>query len=248
MSMCRVFSCVGGRGCLLWPVCSLGKNSVKFCPASFCTPRQNLPVTPGIFWLPTSTFQPLIMKEYLFWVLVLEGLVGLHRTVQLKLLQLYWMGHSLGLLWYWMICLGNEQRSFCCFWDCIQVPRAPGYNGTARSSREELPHVQGQGGGRGELPHSEGQGLRPRGATPHWRSAVVAERSNPTPEVREGGRGELSHTGGQWQRPRGATPHPRSGSREELPHVQRQEQRLHFAGSAVKRYPTFKVRETQVRW
>ena len=39
----------------------------------------------------------------------------------------------------------------------------------------------------------------------------------------------------------------RSG-REELPHVQGKEQRLHFAGAAVKRYPTSKVRETQVRW
>ena len=29
---------------------------------------------------------------------VLEGLVGLHRTVQLKLLQHYWLGHRLGLL------------------------------------------------------------------------------------------------------------------------------------------------------
>ena len=26
MSMCRVFSCVVGRGCLLWPVCSLGRT------------------------------------------------------------------------------------------------------------------------------------------------------------------------------------------------------------------------------
>ena len=26
MSMCRVFSCVVGRGCLLWSVCSLGKT------------------------------------------------------------------------------------------------------------------------------------------------------------------------------------------------------------------------------
>ena len=26
MSMCRVFSCVVGRWCLLWPVCSLGKT------------------------------------------------------------------------------------------------------------------------------------------------------------------------------------------------------------------------------
>ena len=39
----------------------------------------------------------------------------------------------------------------------------------------------------------------------------------------------------------------RSGSHEELPHVQGKEQWLHFAGAAVKRYPTSKVRETQVR-
>ena len=26
MSMCRVFSCVVGRGCFLWPVCSLGRT------------------------------------------------------------------------------------------------------------------------------------------------------------------------------------------------------------------------------
>ena len=42
-----------------------------------------------------------------------------HRSVQLQLLQRYWLGHRLGLLWYWMVCLGNEQRSFCRFWDCI---------------------------------------------------------------------------------------------------------------------------------
>ena len=43
----------------------------------------------------------------------------------------------------------------------------------------------------------------------------------------------------------------RGGSREELPHVQGNEQQLHFARAAklleVKRYPTSKVRETQVR-
>ena len=33
-----------------------------------------------------------------FWVLVLEGLVGLHRTVQLQLLQHYWLGRRLRLL------------------------------------------------------------------------------------------------------------------------------------------------------
>ena len=64
---------------------------------------------------------PLLWKGHLFWVLVLEDLVGLHRTVQLQLLQHYWLGLRLGLLWYWMVCLGNKQKSFCHFWDCIQV-------------------------------------------------------------------------------------------------------------------------------
>ena len=30
MSMCRVVSCVVGRGCLLWPLCSLGKTLLAF--------------------------------------------------------------------------------------------------------------------------------------------------------------------------------------------------------------------------
>jgi len=68
------------------------QNSMSLCPASFCTPRPNLPVTPGVSWLPTFAFQTPIMKRYLFWVLVLKGLVGLHRTVQLQLLQHYWSG------------------------------------------------------------------------------------------------------------------------------------------------------------
>ena len=116
MSMCRVFSCVVGR-CLLWPVCSLG-NSINLGPASFHTPRPNLPV----YWLPIFAFQSPIMKRTSFLgVLVLKDLVSLHRTIQLQLLQHYWWGHRFGLPWYWVVCLGNEQRSFCRFWDCIQV-------------------------------------------------------------------------------------------------------------------------------
>ena len=37
-------------------------------------------------------------KDIFFWVLVLEGLVGLHRTVPLQLLQYYWSGQKLVLL------------------------------------------------------------------------------------------------------------------------------------------------------
>ena len=38
----------------------------------------------------------------------------------------------------------------------------------------------------------------------------------------------------------------RRGGHEEIPIVQGKEQQLHFAGAAVKRYPTSKVRETQL--
>ena len=38
-------------------------------------------------------------EKDIFWgVLVLEGLIDLHRTIQLQLLQHYWLGHRLGLL------------------------------------------------------------------------------------------------------------------------------------------------------
>ena len=98
---CVVFSRVVGRGCLLWPVCSLGITLLAFAnilyfATSFYTPRPNLPVTPGISWLPTFDSSPLLWKGHLFWVLVLEGLGGLYRTIQLQLLQHYYLGHRLG--------------------------------------------------------------------------------------------------------------------------------------------------------
>ena len=43
------------------------QNSIRFCPASFCTSRPNLPVTPGVSWLPTFAFQSPIMKKTSFW-------------------------------------------------------------------------------------------------------------------------------------------------------------------------------------
>ena len=146
MSMYRVFSCVVGRvfpmtNAFSWP------NSISLCPASFHIPRPNLPVTPGVSWLPTFVFQSSIMKRTSFLgvsskrVLVLNGL---HRTIQLQLLQHYWSGHRLGLPWYWMVCLGNEQRSFCHFWDCIQVlyfGLFVDYDGYSISSKGFLPTV-----------------------------------------------------------------------------------------------------------
>ena len=96
------------------------QNSISLCPAFFRTPRPNFPITPGISWLPTFAFLSPIMKMT-YSLGVLEDLVGLQRTIQIQLLQHSGLGLRLGLLWYWMVCLGNEQRSFCLFWDCTQV-------------------------------------------------------------------------------------------------------------------------------
>ena len=51
------------------------QNSISLCPASFRIPRPNVPVTPGVSWLPTFAFQSPIMKRASFLVLVLKGLV-----------------------------------------------------------------------------------------------------------------------------------------------------------------------------
>ena len=92
MSMCRVFSCVVGRGCLLWPVRSLGKTLLAFALLYSVLKGQIcllLQVFLDFLLLHSS---PLWWKGHLFWVLVLESLVGLQRTIQLRLLQCYWSG------------------------------------------------------------------------------------------------------------------------------------------------------------
>ena len=61
------------------------------------------------------------------------------------------------------------------------------------------------------------------------RSGEAAKRSNPTSKEQQLHR------------------HRRDGC-EEIPLVQGKEQWLHFAEAAVKRYPTVKVRETQIKW
>ena len=111
MSMYRVFSCVVGRGCLLWPVHFLGKTLLVFALLHSVFQGQIcllLQVFLDFLLLHSS---PLRWKGHLFGVLVLKGLVGLHRTIQLQLLQHYWSGHRLGLLRYWMVCLGNRDHS-----------------------------------------------------------------------------------------------------------------------------------------
>ena len=116
----RVFSCVVGR-CLLWPAHSLGKTLLAFALLHFVFQGQTclfLWVSLDFILLHSS---PLWWKGHLFLVLVLGHLLGLHRTDHLQLPWHWWFRHRLGLLWCWMVCLGNEPRSLCCFWGYTHI-------------------------------------------------------------------------------------------------------------------------------
>ena len=68
---------------------------------------------------------------------------------------------------------------------------------------------------------------RLRGATPH-----------PKSKVRSGSREKILHV----EIPHFPKSMVRNSSSEEIPHIQGKEQQLCFAGAAVKRYPTSKLR------
>ena len=120
MSMCRVVSSVLEKGCFLRPVCSLGKILLAL-PCLILSPKAKFAcysayLLTSYFWIPV----PCDEKDIVF--CVLEGLVGLPGSGQLQLHH-QCLGHRLGLLWCWMVCLENEPRSFHCFWDFTQVLR-----------------------------------------------------------------------------------------------------------------------------
>ena len=87
MSMCRIISHVVGRGCLLWPVCSLDKIRFAFTLLHFALQGQTCLLLHVSLDFLLLNYNPLWWKGHLFLVLVLEGLVGLHRTIHL---QLFW--------------------------------------------------------------------------------------------------------------------------------------------------------------
>ena len=128
MSICRVFPCVIGRGCLLWPVRSLGKTLLAF--ALFHSVLQGKFTLFPRYFLTSYFFIPIPKKgstkecsNYCTIALISHASKVMPKILQARLQQ-YWLGHRLGLLGYldyWMVFLGNKQRSFCHFWDCIQV-------------------------------------------------------------------------------------------------------------------------------
>ena len=66
MPMCRVFSCVVGRECLLWPVHSLGKTLLTFTLLHSAFQGQVCLLLQVFLWLPTFAFQSPITKRTSF--------------------------------------------------------------------------------------------------------------------------------------------------------------------------------------
>ena len=116
---CRVFSCVVGRGCLLWPVCSLGKTLLAFV-LLYSVLRGQICLLLQVFLdfllLHSS---PLYWKGHISWMLVLEGLVGLHKPLNFSFFSI--TGRGIDLDYYDIEWFALEMWSFCHFWDCIQV-------------------------------------------------------------------------------------------------------------------------------
>ena len=89
MSMCRVVSCVVGRECLLWPVCSLDKSLLAFALFHFVLQSQTcllLQISSDLlFCIPIPHDEKDIFTSgfvgFFLLLLVLESLVGVYRTV-----------------------------------------------------------------------------------------------------------------------------------------------------------------------
>ena len=86
MSMCKVISCVVEKRCLLWPVCSLGRILLAFALLHSVLQGQSCLLLQVSLDFLLLHYNPLWRIVHLFLVLVLEGLLGLHRTNQFQLL------------------------------------------------------------------------------------------------------------------------------------------------------------------
>ena len=124
------------------------------------------------------------------------------------------------------------------------------------AARRNHPTSEVRGNSREEPPCVRGQRRQLRGATHCPSPGVVARRSHPTPEARDSSWEEQPKVQGAvaaraqegLEELLYLTLKVRKGCGVEIPFIQGKEQRLCFAGAAVKRYHMPKVRKMQVRW
>ena len=145
----------------------------------------------------------------------------------------------------------NEKNAkITVFMEAHRLPRTAGPRRSVAVRSYPSPKVRGSDR---ECQAATVQERRRRGASARPRSGAAAERNYLTPEVR--GSSERRYPTSKERLLRGRRTAERSystfkvrrGGREKIPLLQGKEQRLCFAGTAVKRCPTSKVRETQVR-
>ena len=173
----------------------------------------------------------------------LTGLISLLCKRFSRIFRFYYERHS-EMFWQSLLKAILTRRVFCHWtfcWRCDSILRKLGKQFLYFCSRE---HCCDGPGGRSTLADMNCAEAWLRGATPCPRSGAAAGRSYPTSKEwwlrlcrrAQEGREEPS------------TFIVRRGSGEERHLVQGKEQQLRFAGAAVKRYPTSKVRETQITW
>ena len=99
MSMCRVFSCVVGRGCLLWPVRSLGRTLLTFAllhsvlQGQICLLLQVFLTTKGNF-----VFFVLVFYDYIKMYFKPSFIISQFPWVRV-LVQPGWVLHSVSQSW-----------------------------------------------------------------------------------------------------------------------------------------------------
>ena len=119
ISMCKVFSCVVGRGCLLWPVHFLGKTLLAFALVHSTFQGQICLLLQVFLDFLLLYSSPLEWKGHLFWgVLILEVL---REPFTFSFSSTSGWGIDLDYCnteWFAL----ETNRSFCRFWDCTQEP------------------------------------------------------------------------------------------------------------------------------
>ena len=84
------------------------QNAVSLYPAWSSIPRPNVPLTPGVSWLPYFCFPVPYDEKNVFFCVSSRRCCNSLQNRWIQLLWHQWLRHRLGLLRCWMICLGNK--------------------------------------------------------------------------------------------------------------------------------------------
>ena len=143
MSMCRAVSWVGKEHFLLWPMCCLDKILLPF--ALLHSVLQGQPCllfqVSLDFLFPKfhhMAFQSHIIKRTTFCDVSSRWCSSLQRLSTSASLA-KGLRYSLGLLWCWMICLGNEPKSLLRLHSSTTLWTLVDYEGCCNSSKGVLP-------------------------------------------------------------------------------------------------------------